>query len=283
MFSLPPLAEAVIPQETLVNGLFVLVLLVLVVLSLRGYARVARRLPSDALWLEPLGPPDVLTGGILALWLGGMSLRAFLEPRPESQPVTDQLLVQNALFLGIIVLALAGFLQWRRIPVFRLFGLGAIPWRRAAGKGLRLIATAYPLIFAVNLVMFLSLEGEGEQQAILTFFRQAVAESNHRSLLLAAATGVIIAPLAEEFLFRGYLYGTLRRYLTAPVAIALNAALFALIHANLMALPALFVLAICLCLAYEATGSLWVPVVMHLVFNFITLAMVYLTVASGMP
>ncbi len=53
-----------------------------------------------------------------------------------------------------------------------------------------------------------------------------------------------------------------------------NAALFAAIHLNTASLLPLFVLALCLTLAYEATGSLLIPMVMHSCFNSITFALV---------
>ena len=49
-----------------------------------------------------------------------------------------------------------------------------------------------------------------------------------------------------------------------------NAALFAAIHVNLPAFAPLFVLAVCLTLAYEWTGSIWVSMCMHSLFNLAT-------------
>ncbi|HEX4086971.1 MAG TPA: CPBP family glutamic-type intramembrane protease, partial [Chthoniobacteraceae bacterium] len=53
-----------------------------------------------------------------------------------------------------------------------------------------------------------------------------------------------------------------------PLAAAvLSAALFAGMHLSASAFPALFVLALCLTLAYEASGSLLVNIFMHALFN----------------
>ena len=83
------------------------------------------------------------------------------------------------------------------------------------------------------------------------------------SILLAC----VAAPLVEEFLFRGYMYGTLRR-LTNPVfAAVIVGALFAVVHGNLPALLPLWVFSILLCIAYELTKCLWVSVGMHIFFN----------------
>jgi len=77
----------------------------------------------------------------------------------------------------------------------------------------------------------------------------------------------VIAPAAEETIFRGYIYAVLKRNIGAVGAALLSAALFGAMHMNLGALPALFVLSLCLTLAYEATGSLLVNIFMHAFFN----------------
>ena len=86
-------------------------------------------------------------------------------------------------------------------------------------------------------------------------------------LVLSIVMACIAAPVVEEFLFRGYMYGTLRR-LTNPVfAAVVIGALFAVVHGNLPALLPLWVFSILLSFAYEMTRCLWVPVGMHVFFN----------------
>lgn len=92
-------------------------------------------------------------------------------------------------------------------------------------------------------------------------------------LALSIVMACIAAPIAEEFLFRGYMYGTLRR-LTHPIFAAIVVgALFAVVHSNLPALLPLWVFSILLCLAYEWTRCLWVPIGMHAVFNAANIAL----------
>jgi membrane protease YdiL (CAAX protease family) len=50
------------------------------------------------------------------------------------------------------------------------------------------------------------------------------------------------------------------------LAVILTSIVFALVHPLWMA-PLIFVLSLCLGYAYERTGTLWVPIVMHAVFN----------------
>ena len=57
----------------------------------------------------------------------------------------------------------------------------------------------------------------------------------------------------------------------------LTSLLFAAIHMNGPVFLPLFVLAVCLTLAYEATGSLWVPMLMHALFNGVMIGMMFYT------
>lgn len=102
---------------------------------------------------------------------------------------------------------------------------------------------------------------------------------------LAIVAAVVVAPLWEELLFRGHVQTLIRaalvrlrqdgaagmtddraRAFEAFVAAVLAAMLFAGVHAGWQQ-PPIFVLAVCLGVAYERTGNLWVPIVMHASFN----------------
>jgi membrane protease YdiL (CAAX protease family) len=80
-------------------------------------------------------------------------------------------------------------------------------------------------------------------------------------------TACVLAPVAEEMVFRGFLYPALKRFAHPWIAATVVAAMFAVIHLSLGALLPLFVLSLLLTLSYEWTGSLAVPVFVHAAFN----------------
>ncbi|SDN69959.1 hypothetical protein SAMN05216517_112188 [Janthinobacterium sp. OK676] len=82
---------------------------------------------------------------------------------------------------------------------------------------------------------------------------------------------VLAAPLCEEFIFRGLIQGGLRRSLPAWQAIGIAAALFAVVHPPASMLP-VFVLGLCTGLAYERSGSLLAPMLVHAGYNAVILA-----------
>lgn len=77
----------------------------------------------------------------------------------------------------------------------------------------------------------------------------------------------INAPFCEEFVFRGAIYGSYRKKGTSIKAMVVSALLFGLMHMNFNQAAYAFVIGIIMCLAYEATGSLFSTMVIHFVIN----------------
>jgi len=94
--------------------------------------------------------------------------------------------------------------------------------------------------------------------------------TNAREWWLRAYLGVftvVIAPVAEEFIFRGMLYPLFKQSGWPRLAWFGVSFLFALIHADAAAFVALFLLALVLTWLYERTDSLLAPVMAHAFFN----------------
>jgi membrane protease YdiL (CAAX protease family) len=69
---------------------------------------------------------------------------------------------------------------------------------------------------------------------------------------------VLAAPLCEEFIFRGLIFGGLRRTLTPLLSALVSAAIFAVVHPPLSMLP-VFVLGLCTAWATSAARPCWPP------------------------
>lgn len=85
--------------------------------------------------------------------------------------------------------------------------------------------------------------------------------------VLAFVTLVIIAPVAEELLLRGYLYGKLKKHIPRWVAIILVSALFGVLHGQWNVAIDTFVLSVFLCLLRDLTGALWPAMLLHMLKN----------------
>ena len=81
-------------------------------------------------------------------------------------------------------------------------------------------------------------------------------------LLLAVAA----APIFEEFIFRGLIFGGLRRTLGLAASVLASAAIFALVHPPLAVLP-VFGLGVATALIYDRTRLLIGPIAAHAAYN----------------
>jgi uncharacterized protein len=99
------------------------------------------------------------------------------------------------------------------------------------------------------------------------------ADEGSFGLIAAGFMVVCVAPVAEEFFFRGFFYRALRSRYSVLVAAAIDGALFGIIHFDfssadaLLILPPLAVLGFMFCLVYERTGSLYPVIALHAVNN----------------
>lgn len=78
---------------------------------------------------------------------------------------------------------------------------------------------------------------------------------------------VVIAPVIEETLFRGYLYGKLRQRIGVVLSVLLVSVGFGLLHGQVNVGIDTFALSIVLCLLREYTGSIWAGVLLHATKN----------------
>ncbi len=78
---------------------------------------------------------------------------------------------------------------------------------------------------------------------------------------------VLLAPVAEELLFRGGLYAALRRRRPAWQANLLSSAVFAVMHGYLFSLGDVLVIGVMSAVVYERTRSLRASVIFHMYWN----------------
>ncbi|MBQ8072957.1 MAG: CPBP family intramembrane metalloprotease [Clostridia bacterium] len=137
--------------------------------------------------------------------------------------------------------------------------LAAAAWwlfRREKGKtGFRLEGKAGLLFLGIG--MLWGLAGRlcfgkpaGQENSLAAFFRLC-----------------ILGPAAEEILYRGLVEGRLRRLLPENGAAAVSALLFAAAHDTPARMACALAAGILFSVAFRKTGSLAVPVLMHMVIN----------------
>jgi hypothetical protein len=99
--------------------------------------------------------------------------------------------------------------------------------------------------------------------------------------VMLVLVAVVLAPVAEEIVFRGVLLSALEARWGIRVAIVGSSLAFSVVHLSLVAIPAVFLFALVLGWLFVRTRSLVVCIVAHALFNGIGLAAVYALKASG--
>jgi membrane protease YdiL (CAAX protease family) len=74
---------------------------------------------------------------------------------------------------------------------------------------------------------------------------------------------VVLPPVAEELIFRGYLLGRLREKFSAWPAAIVVSAVFGFVHGQWNVGLDVFVLSLFLCYLRERTGSVWAGMALH--------------------
>lgn len=93
--------------------------------------------------------------------------------------------------------------------------------------------------------------------------------------IIAFVALVVIAPIIEEIIFRGWLYGKLRRRYAMPIAILLTSLLFGIVHLQWNVGVNVFATSIILCLQREITGTVYSGILLHMLKNGVAFFLVY--------
>jgi len=183
---------------------------------------------------------------------------------------------------GIILLATLGFqgATWILIPIFlrlnkttlrEAFGLQAKDLFRSLGLAMATLIVVLPVALLLE-----NLSGTVMEKMGIELKQEAAVELLNGAPLwptgiYLAVFAVVLAPVAEEFIFRGVLFPFVKNLGHPKTAWFGVSILFALIHGDIMVFVPLFVLALALTWLYEKTDNLLAPIVTHSLFNTVNL------------
>jgi membrane protease YdiL (CAAX protease family) len=153
------------------------------------------------------GLPEAILGAALILLL---LLNVSASVSNRSVQLNARNLLENLLFTLGVVLFIATLLRLRGFDLSGLGGFFKISFPRALSTGIILILAAYPLIALTDAVTQRLFGSGSSRQSIVELFNGSRTIEERIMIIVFA---VAIAPVAEEFLFRFFLYGVLKRYL----------------------------------------------------------------------
>ncbi|HEY2329182.1 MAG TPA: CPBP family intramembrane glutamic endopeptidase [Verrucomicrobiae bacterium] len=234
------------------------------------------------LWKKTWWPETVmlLAGGILLAFFSGNLAASLLQRFGvagfRTPDATGSVLLATMSFHGATIVAAILFLKLNHIGWREAAGLTNRNWLRQVLFVLFVLAAAAPVMFdlkcASDMVLFKLGRKIPDQRAVEMILN---AESAGLKIYLAVFA-IAIAPLAEEFFFRGLLFSAAKKLGWPKLGWIGVSLLFALIHASAPIFLPLFVFALALTWLYEQTEGLFAPVLAHSLFNGANLAILFL-------
>ena len=203
----------------------------------------------------------------------------------EDQRGLAQLAVMTLFFHVASLVWIWFFLREIPMPWSEAFGLEsfrrgkAVRWG-AAGAALFLPA-AWALQGLSGYLIELATRQKAEQQELVQELQKAGMPWGEQ--VFVGMLAVLIAPVAEEVLFRGVLYPSIKQSGFPRTALWVTSLLFATMHFNALSFVPLTVFSLVLIFLYEKTGSLWASITAHSLFNFTNFLCATLSAGAGHP
>jgi len=168
---------------------------------------------------------------------------------------------------GIIFYAAVGIIAWSALrrqhrPFFRV----------PSAHDVRTILIGVGALLVVHIATGIQLVLTHQTKHVQSGFEHFSVATRSPSLTLAttiltALTLVLLAPIVEEMVFRGLLFGALTPRIGLYAAAIISALIFGLVHGDAVLFPTLAALGLINALTYAATGNLIVPITLHALNN----------------
>jgi membrane protease YdiL (CAAX protease family) len=222
---------------------------------------------SEQRW-PPLYGPLALVAGLLFGIFGGVVVELIAHAggaslNHVSPGLTDvETVIQDAGFV------LAAIYLGARVGPVRPSQFGLV-----RGRGIRraiaFVVGALGVFYLASYAWFAVLHASGGEKKLVN---ELGGNAGTLGILAAAAVTCVVAPICEEFLFRGFIFTALRNWRGAWPAAVITGILFGAVHglsAPAVDLLPLAFLGFALCVVYERTGSLYPCIALHVLNNAI--------------
>ena len=187
-------------------------------------------------------------------------------------------LIEVIALVGCLLIGVFGPLPLGFLPVLAMFaiywisrkenypnlvGTFRMGWVKVMSDALIRLLRAWPALLAISFISSQVLSGYPKQESV-----QKLAETQSLTEVFnIACYALVVAPVLEEFLFRGILFRAMKRSFGVGPALVISSILFGLVHQNVLSFVPLTFLGIILSLSYERTGDLRTCIFIHAFFN----------------
>ncbi len=205
------------------------------------------------------------------------SLLALLVRRgadPEGPAMVARMLVSTVFFQVGVIFFVGRFLREHHLGWASGFGLPRAPGKAIAWGGLATVIFL-PLGWSLQTLSLHVMERLGIEPSVQLALQALKNSGSVGEIAAMAVVAVVLAPIAEELLFRGVLYPVVKHFGFPRLALWGTSALFAAIHFNVGIFIPLLAFALVLVWLYERTDNLLAPIAAHVAFNAINFVMFF--------
>jgi len=218
----------------------------------------------------------------LGLTIAGLLQKAGLAPFQPPDGL-GAVLLGTLGFQGAAWLLILFFLRQHQVGWREALGVCGPQLSRALLLALLLAVAILPVAWGLQIISMDALTRAGwppEEQLAVTLL------ANTKSWWMRIYLGVfavVLAPVAEEFIFRGMLYPLVKQLGSPRYALFGISAIFAAIHFDAGTFVPLFALALALTWLYEKTDNLLAPITAHALFNAANLVLLFFAQNFSVP
>jgi membrane protease YdiL (CAAX protease family) len=223
-------------------------------------------------------------GQIIGLYIAVAIMAMFGYSTTQIEDLLTNEPVYQFLTILLIEFITIGFLWWlhkhRKLSFINSVGLGSKPpIKSVVFAAITYVVYFVTLIISVAVLTFVIPSLDANQMQQIGFDNAA-----GQQLIFVFLTLVVMPPIAEEIIFRGFLYQRLKNLISIYPAAIITSIIFALAHTeflgdnplNWIAAIDTFILSFFLIFLLEKTKSLWASIFLHAIKNLIAFVLLFL-------
>ncbi len=235
--------------------------------------------PTSPVPTVPWGIRDIVfaillgAAGIVALNLLALCVSLILNVRIRQNPDVLMLFVVSQDLIVVGAAWLFGIVKYHARPDQIGLRPFSVPLGCTLGAFLLFVSYIVRIIYAL-IINVLGVKVAPQEVLMQLDLRGA-------GFILALIVVAVIAPVAEELFFRGFLYAGLRKRAGVVGAMLISSVFFTALHLSIGLFIPIFVLGLFLAWLYEYTGSLYPGIFLHAANNGIALAILFVLQSTG--
>jgi uncharacterized protein len=191
-------------------------------------------------------------------------------------------MVFDTAFMNIVGIAVIFyFVRKKHGQEMNAIGLGRVDMARGIFFGAAGYIALIPVLVVIMAVTYFVVRCIGYEPPVQPIVEVFMEEKDTSILWMSALFAAVFGPIAEEIFFRGFMYPAVREKWGKAAGIIGTSVIFSFLHAHIAGFLPIIALGILLTYLYEKTGTLMVPIAVHIIHNVGMVTLVFIMRGVG--